>query len=136
MSSRSSDYLSKSDSKRYRSSYLVSSRRDNEFCSDGYSRGDVGPIKIHFSYQKVYYGTDRHDGGFQKYQCHHIAYPWHNLAFGIIQLMILVVLNLVLLLVIVGLVWILGPPAFTPKMLIVGLMMVILCHFVLVIIQT
>ena len=42
--------------------------------------------------------------------------------------MILVVLNLVLMTVMVEVVWVLAPPNFNPRKLIVGLMVEILCH--------
>ena len=50
---------------------------------------------------------------------------WCNIGGGIIHLVILVVLNLVLLLVMVKVIWVLGPPTSPPRKLIVGLMMVI-----------
>ena len=59
-----------------------------------------------------------------------IAYypPWGHHRVGIIQLILLLIAHLVLQLEMVKLVWIIGPPTFTPIKLIVGLMVFILCH--------
>ena len=51
----------------------------------------------------------------------------------IIQIMLLVVVNLLLVIVMymVNVVWVLGPPTFPPKMLVVVLMVLKMCHIIL-----
>ena len=53
---------------------------------------------------------------------------WNNIWVRIKHLVLWVVINLLLVMVMVKVVWILGPPTFPPKKLIVILIVVILCH--------
>ena len=52
---------------------------------------------------------------------------FHNSLY-IIQLVMMVVINLLFHMVMVKVVWVVGPPKCSPKNVIVGLMVVILCH--------
>ena len=64
---------------------------------------------------------------------HH--HQWCHNSVCIIQLVLMVVLNLVFQIVMVKVVWVLGTPKFSPKNMIVGLMVVVLCHIWVGIIQ-
>ena len=56
-------------------------------------------------------------------------YPlWCQLVVGIIQLVIMFILHLMLLISVVKVVWVLGPPTFPSRNFIVGLIMVFLCY--------
>ena len=61
--------------------------------------------------------------------------PWFHIVVGIIQLVILVVIHKFLLLVMVKVVCFLVPSTFPPRNMIVGLMVVILCHLRVLIIN-
>ena len=54
--------------------------------------------------------------------------PWCYLGVGIINFALLMFFCLVLLLEMVKVAWFLGPPTLTPKKLIVGFMVTILCY--------
>ena len=128
VSSYSCDYQCMIHSTKYRSSSLVYTRSEDQFSTDGDSRCGVGHSTKRFSFQKAFSVTERNYMGFRSYQCHHTAssielywimdYPFDssgdysfgdNASDG-------------------KLVWVLVPPTFTPRKLIVVLMVVILCN--------
>ena len=53
-----------------KSSSLLYLSREGQFSTSVGGRGDGGCSTTHFSSQKVYFGRDRHDGGFQPSQNH------------------------------------------------------------------
>ena len=53
---------------------------------------------------------------------------WNNIKVGVIWLVLWLVLHLMFLMFLVMVVWVLGPPTFTYRKFIVGLMVVISCH--------
>ena len=53
---------------------------------------------------------------------------WHNIWFWIINVALFMVLHLLLVTEMLNMVWVLGPPTFTSRKLIVGLMVAIFCH--------
>ena len=62
-------------SKKDRSYYSLSMRRDHHFIVAGDGRSSVGPRTTPLYSQKVDFGTDRSDVGFRTYQSHHTASP-------------------------------------------------------------
>ena len=61
--------------------------------------------------------------------------PLCHIEVGIIHLVIPEVINLVFLIVMVKVVWVLGPPTFFPRKVIIGLVVVIFCHIGVVVIH-
>ena len=53
---------------------------------------------------------------------------WNNILLWVINVVLLMVLHLFSVMEMVNMVWFLGPPTFTSRKLIVGLMVVIFCH--------
>ena len=62
-------------SNRLSSSSSLYLRREDQFRTSGDGRGGVGTNTTHLSYQKVDFGRDKHDGGFQPYWRHCTAPP-------------------------------------------------------------
>ena len=83
---------------KFRSSYSLSLRGEDQFSTSGGVIGGVGTNTTHSSYQNIYFGRDRHDMRFWPYQIHRTAYSKALFLVGIIHFMIMVVIVLVLLL--------------------------------------
>ena len=99
--------------------------------SDGDGKCGVGTRKIHLYSQKFDLGRYKY-GKISVITQHS---PRIYLSVGIIKLVMIVVLTYVLHLVTVKVVWVLGPPTFPPIKLVVGFMVLILCHRGVVCIQ-
>ena len=69
----SREYPSIRHSKKFKSSSSIYISREDLFRTTGSGRVDVGPSTTHLSSQKVDFGRDRHDEGFQPSQHHSIA---------------------------------------------------------------
>ena len=97
--------------------------------------GGVGTKTTNFSSQKVDFVTNRYYGAVGNiiFILQHPLYHHHGV--GIIQLVLILLLYLLFQMVTVKAMWVLGPPTFTHKTLIVGLMVVFFCHIFVVIIH-
>ena len=107
--SHSRDYQNMSHSNKYRSYYSLYQMQKNCFSGAGYGRDSVGTITTKFSKKLILSET-----GMMWCFGHLIIIahnpPWCHHSVSIIQLVMLLVLHLVLQLVMVKLLWVLGPP--------------------------
>ena len=124
----SSVYFSMTHPNKYRSYSSLSLKRGHQFRTSGYGRGGVDDRTTHFCSQKFNLSTDTNYVFF----CHVSVIAQHppRRHYGVLitHLMLVLVINFTLLMVMVKLVWVLGPPIFLPRNMIVGLMVMILCH--------
>ena len=124
---------------RYNKESLSSSyyrRLEYQYIYVGDGRGGVGNRTTHFYSQKVDFIGTGMMGDFSHLRVLAQHPTWNHGWVSIIELELWVVLNLVLVMVMVKVVWFLGPPTFSPRKLIVGLMVLLLCNIRVGIIHT
>ena len=102
--------------------------REDNCAAAGDGRGGVGPRKTHLYPQNTILAETGMMGFFRNISVS-TQYPLCSyLEVGIIQLVILMVLSLVLIMDMLKVLWVLGPPTLPPQKLIVLLMVIILCY--------